>query len=150
MLFVAGGIGVLAGLFMVLITGRDGVPPLVPWTGPITVLIIGLAVGALAYALHQRLQVHRIRIEPRLAVAWLAVGKAAALVGALLAGGYLGFGMRFVTQLSIEAPRERVIRSAVAVACGIGVAVAGLRVERACQVPDNDDEDSDSSGGQQR
>lgn len=117
--------------------------PMVPWTGPITLLIIGLVVGALAYALHQRLQVHRIRIEPRLAVGWLAVGKAAALVGALLAGGYLGFGLRFVTELSIEAPRERVIRSAVAVACGIGTVIAGLRVERACEVPADDDEDDD-------
>jgi uncharacterized membrane protein YedE/YeeE len=123
---------------------------LVPWTGPITVLVLGLVVGALAYYLHQRLQVYRIRIEPRLAVAWLAVGKAAALVGALLAGGYFGFGVRFVTQLSIEAPRERVIRSAIAVACGIGTAVAGRQVERACQVPGDNDEDDASkpSGGQ--
>jgi D-serine dehydratase len=150
-LFAAGGLGVLVGLTIVLITGRNGVAPLVPWTGPITVGVLGLIVGALAYYLHQRLQVYRIRMEPRLAVGWLAVGKAAGLVGALLAGGYFGFAVRFVTELSIEAPRERVIRSAVAVACGIGTAIAGRQVERACQVPggDNDDENgSNRSGGQ--
>lgn len=149
-MFLIGGIGVIIGLLILGITSRDGVAPLVPWTGPITVLVLGLVVGALAYGLHQRLQVHRIRIEPRLAVAWLAVGKAAALVGALLAGGYLGFALRFVPDLTIEAPRERVIRSGVAVASGIGTVIAGLRVERACEVPDDDDGDDTGQHGNGR
>jgi hypothetical protein len=41
----------------------------------------------------------------------------------------------FVTRIDADAPRDRVIRSAVAVVAGVGLAVAGLLLERACRVP---------------
>lgn len=117
----------------------------VAWSGPITLLAAAAVLACLAYTLHQRLQVHRLRIDDRQAVAWLALGKAAALLGMLMAGGYLGFAIRFLDQLDTGAPRERVIRSAVAILGGIAVTLAALRIERACQVPpDDDDEESGS------
>lgn len=93
----------------------------------------------IAYVLHLRLQIQRLRIPDRQAVAWLALGKAAAVVGALMAGGYFGFAVRFVADLSIDAPRERVIRSAVAIIGGVAIMLASLRIERACLVPDDHD-----------
>jgi hypothetical protein len=126
------------------VSGRDGVPARVAWSGPITLLAAAAVVVCVAYVLHQRLQVDRRPIEPRQAVAWLSLGKAAALVGALMAGGYAGFAVRFLTQLDTEASRERVIRSVVAIIGGIGLTLASLRVERACEVPGDDDEDDQS------
>ena len=38
----------------------------------------------------------RRRMEPQLAVAFLMFGKASALVGAFVAGGYTGFGLHFI------------------------------------------------------
>ena len=132
---VAALIGALIGWTIVAVTGRDGVPLRVAWSGPITLLAAAAVLVCIAYVLHLRLQVNRLRIPDRQAVAWLALGKAAAVVGALMAGGYFGFAVRFVTDLSTDAPRERVIRSAVAIVGGIGVMLASLRIERACLVP---------------
>jgi hypothetical protein len=60
-----------------------------------------------------------------------------------MAGGYFGFALRFLADLAIEAPRDRVIRSALAIVGAVVVSVGGLRIERACEVPEHDDEDSD-------
>ena len=131
-------VGALIGWTIVAVTGRDGVPIRVAWSGPITLLAAAAVLVCLAYVLHLRLQVNRLRIPDRQAVAWLALGKAGAVVGALMAGGYFGFAIRFVPDVQTDAPRERVIRSAVAIIGGIVIMLASLRVERACLVPPDD------------
>ena len=72
---------------------------------------------------------------------FLVLGKASALAGAIVAGGYFAFALMFVTRIDAEAPRDRVIKSAIAVVVGIALAAAGLRLERACKVPGSDDDD---------
>ena len=130
-----------------MVTGRDGVPVRVAWSGPITLLAAAAVLVCIAYFLNLRLQVNRVRIPDRQAVAWLALGKAAAVVGALMAGGYFGFAVRFVTDLAIDAPRERVIRSIVAIIGGIAITLAALRVERACLVPPDGGKPKGRTGG---
>lgn len=129
-----------------MFTGTDGVPIRVAWSGPVTLLAAGAILTAIAYTLRQRLQVQRIRIEDRQAVAWLALGKASAVLGAVMAGGYLGFALRFLADLAIEGPRERVLRALVAIAGAALVTFGGLWIERACEVPP-DDEDDDTPNG---
>ena len=59
----------------------------------------------------------------------------------MVAGGYLGYAVAFVARFDAEGPRERVIRSLVAIVGGLALAAAGLLLERACRVPlDEDDE----------
>lgn len=141
MLFVAGVIGLLIGWVIAAVTGSDGVAARVAWSGPVALLAAAAILGCVAYVLHQRLQVHRIRIDDRQAVTWLALGKAAAIMGAVMAGGYAGFAVRFLPDIAIEAPRERVIRSVIAIAGAIALMIAALRIERSCQAYDPDDED---------
>ena len=50
----------------------------------------------------------------------------------------------FLTRIDAVAPRDRVIRSGIAVVAGIGLCIAGLVLERACKVPGEDDEDDRS------
>ncbi|GAA3609033.1 DUF3180 domain-containing protein [Microlunatus ginsengisoli] len=134
--------GAGCGWLIVVIANSFGfVPPRVPWTAPIALLLSAALVGALAFTTHQRIQVRHERVDPQRAVTFLVLGKASALAGALVAGGYLTYGLMFVTRMSADAPRERVIRSAVAVLAGIALCVAGLLLERACKVPRGDDED---------
>lgn len=142
-----GLVGALIGWTIAVVTGRDGAPAGVAWSGPITLLAAAAVLACIAYFLHLRLQVNRIRIPDRQAVAWLALGKAAAVVGALMAGGYFGFAVRFVTDLAVAAPRERVIRSIVAIIGGIAITLAALRIERACLVPPDDPQPKDRTGG---
>jgi hypothetical protein len=144
-LLVAALFGAAGGWLVVVVSNAFGlIAPQVPWSAPIGVVLITALVGGLAYSTHQRLQVRRERIVPERAVAFLVLGKASALAGAVVAGGYLLFALMFVSRIDAEAPRERVIRSAVAVVAGIVLAIAGMLLERACKVPGlDDDEDED-------
>jgi hypothetical protein len=78
-------------------------------------------------------------MDPRRAVNLLLLAKAAALAGAVFAGGYLGFALHFIDNMDVDLPRERVIRSASAAVASIVVMISGLLLERACRVPRGDD-----------
>jgi H+/Cl- antiporter ClcA len=147
-LVVAAVFGGLSGWLVVVIANAfDLIPPEVPWTAPIGLILVAALVGALAYATHQRIQVRRERIEPQRAVALLVLGKASALAGALVAGGYFGFALMFLTRLDAAAPRDRVIRSAVAILAGVALCIMGLLLERACKVPTEPDEGAEADEG---
>ena len=143
-LLVAALFGGLAG-WLVVVTANafDLLPPRIPWSAPIGLVVFAALVGVLAWSTHQRLQVRRERMEPQRAVAFLVLGKASALAGAAVAGGYLGFALMFLARIDAASPRDRVIRSAVAVVAGVALAIAGLRLERACKVPGLDDDEDE-------
>jgi hypothetical protein len=143
-LAVAALFGALAGWLVVAATNSfDLVAPQVPWTAPVGVFLIAALVGVIAYSTHQRIHVRRQRIEPQRAVAFLVLGKASALAGALVAGGYLTYALMFITRLDAVAPRDRVIKSAVTAVAGVVLAIAGLLLERACRVPKSDDDEEE-------
>lgn len=147
-LLVAAVFGALGGWLIVVVAGAlDLVPPYVPWTAPGALAVIAALVGALAWSTHQRIQVRHERIEPERGVAFLVLGKASALAGALVAGGYLSFALLFVGRWDAAGPRERVVRSLVAVVIAVGLCIAGLLLERACKVPGGDDEDTPEDEG---
>lgn len=148
-LAVAALAGGLAGWLIAALPQSFGAdPPLVPWTGPIALGLIAAVVGFLAWSTYARIHRRRERIDAQRAVGLLVLGKATALAGAMITAGYAVFGASFATSLSAPLPRERFTHSAVAVVTGIGVAVAGLLLERACRVPsderDRPDDDDDS------
>ena len=141
-LVVAALFGGLAGwLLVVTVNAFDLTAPEVPWTAPLGLIVVTVLVGALAYSTYQRIQVRRERMEPSRAVALLVLGKASALAGAVVAGGYLAYALLFLTRLDAAAPRDRVIRSAVAVLAGVALCAMGLLLERACKVPRDDGDD---------
>lgn len=141
-LVVAALFGGLAGWLLAVTTqALNVVPPSIPWSAPVGLVVVAALVGAIAWSTHQQIQVRRERMESSRAVAFLVLGKASALGGALVAGGYLGFALNFVTRFDAEGPRERVIRSLVSIVGGVALAVAGLLLERACRVPYDEDEE---------
>jgi uncharacterized membrane protein len=141
-LIVAAMFGGLAGWLLGVTTNAlDLIAPEVPWTAPIGVVLVTAMVGALAYSTYQRIQVRRERVEPNRAVAFLVLGKASALAGAVVVGGYLAYALLFVSRWDAVAPRDRVIRSAVTVLAGAALCGVGLLLERACKVPREDDDD---------
>ncbi len=141
-LLVAAAFGAVAGWLVVVVANAlDVVPPQVPWTAPLALVVIAALVGVLARTTHQQIQVRRQRVDPQRAVAFLVLGKASALAGSFVAAGYLAFALMFVARVDADAPRERVIRAGVAVAAGVVLMITGLLLERACRVPGGDDED---------
>ena len=145
-LVVAGLFGGLVG-WVIGATAEafDLVAPPVPWTAPVGLALIVALVGALAYSTWQRVQVRRQRIDPQRAVAFLVLGKASALAGALVAGVYFGFALRYVTRLDAAGPRERVIASAACVVAGLALCAVGMLLERACKVPGDTNADDPRS-----
>ncbi|GAB3744629.1 DUF3180 domain-containing protein [Microlunatus parietis] len=144
-LAVAALFGGLAGWLVVVGARALNIsPPQVPWSAPIAMIVVAVAIGLLAWQTYQRIHRRRLRIDPQRAVSFLVLGKASALAGALVAGGYLAYAFMFVAQIAGDSPRERVVRSLVAVLGGLALGTAGLLLERACKVPDDPDSESDS------
>ncbi len=140
-LAVASVLGALGGYALVVITeALGGTAPLVRWASVGALVAIAGVVGGLAVSTYRTLQRDRRRIDPGRAVNLLLLGKASALVGAVIAGGYVGFALHFVDDLDAQLPRQRVIGSAVAAVVGVVIGICGLLLERACRVPAPDEE----------
>lgn len=134
-------VGALAGFALVEVTQRaDGSAPRLPWTSVAALVIIAGVLLVFAYTTHRTVHRDRRPMDPRRAVNFLFLAKASALAGALIAGGYLGFALHFVGHLEAPLPRERFVTGLVAAVTGVVIVVSALLLERACRVPDDDDE----------
>ena len=111
----------------------NGTAPVVSWAQPAALFLLALTVGLTAWHTWRSVQVHRERLEPHRAVNRLVLGRAGALVGALVAGGYLGYAVSWIGD-EAELADQRIIRSLVAVVAGVLLMVGGLLLERACRV----------------
>ena len=85
------------------------------------------------------MHVHHQRLEPHRAVNRLVLARACALVGALVAGGYVGYAVSWVG-VDTELADQRVWRSAVAALAGVAIVITSLLLERACRVRSDPDE----------
>ena len=126
----------VGGLIRPVVERRDGVAPTVPWAAALTLGFLAAVLLGLAWTTYRTIHQQLRRIEPRRAVNLLVFGKASALAGAAVAGGYLGYALSFLDAADDAAlPRERVVRSLVACAASVAVMAGGLLLERACRVP---------------
>jgi TctA family transporter len=116
-----------------------GDAPAISWTQPLTLFLVAAILGATAYLTWRALHVQHERLDPHRAVNRLVLARACALVGALLAGGYLGYA---VSWLGVDADigAQRVARSLVSAAAGLAIVVTAMLLERACRVRSDDEE----------
>lgn len=130
------------------LTGERPVPD-VPWSAAGALLFFAGVLGLGAWYMYDRVRRRRDLVDLVVAVRLLVLAKASALVGALVSGGYGGFGLYFVSEFDVPEGRTRVIRALVAAAAGVVVVVAALILERACKVPKGGlgTEDSGSEDG---
>ena len=106
---------------------------LVQWVQPAALLLLAVAVGITAWHTWRAVQVRHEHLEPHQAVNRLVLGRASALVGALVAGGYAGYAVSWLGS-DAELAGERMLRSALAALASCLVVVGGLFLERACRV----------------
>jgi hypothetical protein len=136
--FICGG---LLGYALVPISEQvSGTPPRVEWTAVGALVVIAGVLMVFAYTTYRTVHREHRPMDARRAVNFLMLAKASALVGSLLAGGYLGFALQFVDSLDVPLPRERFVRSLVCAVTGVVIVVSALLLERACRVP-KDEED---------
>jgi len=135
-LLATAGLGLVVGWFGgALLERSDGVAPTVPLSS-IGVLVFAAAVlGATAWSTWRTIHRQRQWIDPHKAVNRLVLAKASALVGALMAGLYAGYGALFLDDLQAPLPQQRVVRAALVVLAAVLVVVAALLLEHACRVP---------------
>ncbi len=112
-------------------------PVIATWT-VVVVFLLAAGVGYVAWRTWRILQRPTRRgVEPLLpyqAVNRLLLGKAAAMVGAMVLGGYAGFAIAHLGITPTELSRQRLVRSGLASFGGLLLLVAGLMLERACRV----------------
>jgi hypothetical protein len=143
-LLAAAAVGLVVGWFGgALVELSDGVAPSVPWSS-VGVLVFAAAVlGGTAWTTWRTIHRQRRWIDPHKAVNRLVLAKASALVGALMAGLYAGYGARFLDDLGAPLPQERVIRSGLVVLAAVLVVVAAVLLEHACRVPKPPEDERD-------
>src|SRR3954465_13727459 len=91
------GIGLGAGRLLHPLAERVlGTAPLVSWTQPLALLLATAIVGGTAWATWRSVHHDHGRREPRQAVNRLVMARACALVGCLVAGGYLGYAVSWL------------------------------------------------------
>jgi len=117
----------------------SGTAPVVSWAQPAALWLVAVVIGTTAWQTHRAVQVQRVRLEPHRAVNRLVLGRAGALVGALVAGGYAGYAVSWIGDPA-ELAGQRILRSGVAVLAGITIVVGALLLERACRVQKRDPE----------
>lgn len=133
-------IGIVGGwLAHPVLESWRGVAPVVTWAQPMVLLLIAAALGVTAWITHRQLQVRGERIEAHQAVNRLVLARACTLVGALLAGGYLGYAVSWLGYDANTAAGERLVRSALAAVAGTAILIAARLLEHACRVRKRDE-----------
>ncbi len=131
-------VGLIGGWLVHPLAERmSGTAPIVSWLQPLALFLVVAILGVTAHATWRTVQVRRERLLPHQAVNRLVLARACAFVGALAAGGYLGYALSWLG-VDAELADQRLVRSLVAVLGGALVVVAGLLLERACRVRDDE------------
>ena len=113
----------------------------VPWSAAGGLLFFaGLVFGG-AWYMYDRVHRRGRGVEALMAVRLLLLGKASALVAAVAAGGYAGYGVHTMLSAVAGAADDRVLRAFVAAGAALLVVVGSLLLERACRVPPSDDDE---------
>lgn len=129
-----GVVGLVAGWLVHPVSEAvTGTALVVSWVQPGALLLLAAAVGVTAWQTWRSVHVRRERLEPHRAVNRLVLARASALVGALVAGGYVGYAVSWVGS-EAELAGQRMLRSALAALCGLLLVAGGLLLERACRV----------------
>ncbi len=107
--------------------------PIVTWAQPLALFLVAAILAFTARATWRAVQVRHQRLASHQAVNRLVLARACAYVGALVAGGYLGYALSWVG-VSAELAEQRVVRSLVAALAGACIVATSLWLERACRV----------------
>ena len=131
--------GLVGGWLLHPVSERLGdTAPVVTWLQPIALLLVAAIVGGVAWSTWRTVQVRREWLEPQQAVNRLLIARSCAVVGALMAGGYLGYAVSWLGVDSALAA-QRGWRSVAGAVAGALVVVAALLLERACRVRSEDE-----------
>lgn len=139
-LVVAGLIGLGAGwlLFQVSYASLPSLPTL----AGSTLLILALVEVGLAFWVRGMVRSARVVPDPIVVARVLALAKASSMLGALMAGGWLGAALYLLPRMAKEAPRDDLPSAMIGAVCAMILIAAALWLEQCCRTPDQEDRDS--------
>ena len=121
--------------------------PSPPWLPVVVIAVLAVAEGLLAQNTAARVQRRpgAPRVEPLAVARYAVLAKASSLAGALYAGYSTGLLTYFVLSPT-EFSRNSVPATVGGVLASLALVGAALWLERACRVPEQPDQDEDTSG----
>lgn len=133
-LFVLGGAVGWSAVAVIQSTGGTVARP--PWLAVGALALFAGLLLAGAWYMYDRVHRKGQRVDPLYAFRLLVLGKAGALVGALVGGGYAGVALRFAGDLGYRGSATgKVVTAGAAALAGIAIVVAAMLLERACKRP---------------
>ncbi len=127
-------VGLVGGWLLRPVSERlRGTAPIVTWAQPLALVLVAAILGATAYVTWRTVHLQHQRLDPHRAVNRLVLARACAMVGALVAGGYLGYAVSWMG-VDTELADQRVWRSALAGVAGVAIVITALLLERACRI----------------
>lgn len=138
--------------FLQLRQAAGGTTPPPPVVAIVVLVALAVAVLVVAWPVRRWNRGHRDRpLNPLRAARTVALAKSAALSGAVLSGGWLGFVAIALPLVTLQAQAERAVAAGAVVLASLALTGAGLLAERWCMIPpEDDDEDGPGrSGGRQ-
>lgn len=136
---------VVSGLILLGFEAAGTFPPVVPWSVPVLMVVLAIAIVIYARLLPKRIEEHKV--EPQESVAAMAIGKSMIMTGALLAGGHIVYVARYVSLFDAPLPSARVVQGGATIIAALLLAGAGALLEHACIVHDDDDEEGHGNSG---
>lgn len=116
-----------------------GTPPVISWFQPLVVALVAAIMVGTAFITWRQVQIRGERLESHRAVNRLVLGRACALVGALLAGGYFGYAVSWLGLDGDPLAHRVLARAILAAVAGAVVCAAGIWLERACRIREDDE-----------
>ena len=113
-------------------------PPVVPWTVPVLLGILGVA--GILYALTIPKRLEERRIGPQEGMVAVVTGKALVICGAVLAGAHTVYVMKFLPSIDAANPLQRVLRGGGTLVASLVMAVAGSMIERRLRIQEPPDD----------
>lgn len=139
-LSVCAVVGLVGGWLVHPLAERiGGTAPIITWAQVVALFLVAAILGGTAWLTHRALHVRRERLQAHLAVNRLVLARASALVGALAAGGYLGYAVSWLG-VDAELASQREWRSLAAGLGGVAITMTAVLLERACRVRSDPDD----------
>lgn len=138
---VAVAIAVGVVLWVVTTTVYAALPEL-PWTAPITLVVVAVVELVLARGVRARIERRpgAPMLAPLVIARYVVLAKASAYAAAVVAGAFGGLLVYLVSNLDGPSQRGDAWVSGGSTLAAVGLAAAALLLEHACRVPPSDDE----------
>ena len=138
---LAAGVAAVLGWLVGMVLDRSGsTPSTVPWTVAPLLLVFGAVALAFGWRVREYRAGKRPSLDPLEAARTAMFAQAAAYCGAVVFGGYLGYGLAFVQYWSHEPRREIVVSAIIAAGAAAILCGAGWVAERWCDASRGDDD----------